>query len=83
MAVSMATLQSCATDSLNRDSEQILERTSQQVIDITSYGTYPSFLKNSRSKTNSIFGKTDEEEFTETKEFESSQSVVLDRKSVV
>jgi thiol-activated cytolysin len=77
MAVSMATLQSCATDSLNRDSEQILERTSQQVIDITSYGTYPSFLKNSRSKTNSIFGKTDEEEFTETKEFESSQSVVL------
>lgn len=77
MAVSAAALQSCATESVSRDEEQVLQRAPEQVIDITSYGTFPSFLKSRKGEYRSFTGKTDEEEFTETKEFESSQSVVL------
>lgn len=55
-----------------------LKRQEQQVIKITSFGTKPSILDRSKlGKDKSIYAKGGDDEFTEEKEFESSESIVL------
>lgn len=71
----MAALSSCASDLDKPGNEKPLNRTPEQVINITSFGTYPSVLKSGKNK--NMFGKGDPETFTETREFESSESIVL------
>ncbi|WP_072921899.1 thiol-activated cytolysin family protein [Chryseobacterium sp. OV279] len=74
-AISIAALESC-TNELERSAEaQEMVRTPQQVVNVTSFGTYPSALS---GKNTSMLAKGgNAEEFTETKEFESSESIVL------
>ncbi|RNA61501.1 hemolysin [Chryseobacterium nematophagum] len=74
VAISMATLLSCANDLDKPGNERPLNRTPEQVINITSYGSYPSSL--SKFKTLAK-GATDTDDFTETREFQSSESIVL------
>lgn len=75
-AISLVALESCASDQIKLGDQEQFARSPQQVINITSFGTSPAIL--SKNKRN-IFAKgtTDEDEFTETKQFESSESVVL------
>lgn len=74
-AISMAALVSCTSDLTKLDNGD-MTRAPQEVVNITSFGTYPSAL--SSAKNGSMLGKGgNAEEFTETKEFESSESIVL------
>ncbi|CEJ71306.1 hypothetical protein BN1195_03651 [Chryseobacterium oranimense G311] len=72
-AISMAALSSCATE-LDRTEAQEMTR-APQVVNITSFGTYPSALSGKIRSMSAKGGNL--EEFTETKEFESSESIVL------
>lgn len=69
----MAALSSCATELEIAEAQEMTR--APQVVNITSFGTYPSVLS---GKVRSMSAKGDNpEEFTETKEFESSESIVL------
>ncbi len=74
-AISMVALSSCANELDKQGNEKPLNRTPEQVINITSFGTYPSVLQSGKNR--SMLGKGDPETFTETREFESSESIVL------
>lgn len=59
------------------------KRQEQQIIRVTSFGTKPTILDNSKfgfgkkDLNKSIYGKSGDDEFTEVREFESSESIVL------
>jgi len=72
-AFSLAVLGSCTNEAAKLDDNQ-MARMPEQVINITLYGSYPSSL--SKFKTLSK-GATDPDDFTETREFQSSESIVL------
>ncbi|MDR2236443.1 MAG: thiol-activated cytolysin family protein [Chryseobacterium sp.] len=69
----LAILESCANDPLQAEGHDQLARSPQQVVNITSYGSYPSSINSKMlSKTTNT-----EDDFTEMKQFESSESAVL------
>jgi thiol-activated cytolysin len=74
------TFSSCALDTLaDEEKYDVLnsKRQEQQVIKIISYGTKPTILDNSKLGRYSSIYATTEDEFTEEREFESSESIVL------
>lgn len=74
MAISMVALLSCENDLDKLGNEKHLNRTPEQVINITSYGSYPSSL----SKFKTLAKRTtDTADFTEIREFQSSESIIL------
>ena len=81
LIVGACTFLSCALDTFSveeRHDVLSLKRQEQQVIKITSFGTKPSIIDNSKlGKGKSIYTKGANDEFTDEKEFESSESIVL------